>query len=48
MLPPAHREIIDLVYYHEKSVAEVREIVGNSSEGGTSSALDFGVNAGCG
>ena len=27
-LSPAHREIIDLVYYHEKSVAEVSEIVG--------------------
>jgi RNA polymerase sigma-70 factor (ECF subfamily) len=27
-LSPAHREIIDLVYYHEKSVAEVAEIVG--------------------
>ncbi|MDE5451651.1 sigma-70 family RNA polymerase sigma factor [Bradyrhizobium sp. CSA112] len=27
-LPPAHREIIDLIYYHEKSVAEVSEIVG--------------------
>lgn len=26
-LPPAHREIIDLVYYHEKSVAEVAQIV---------------------
>jgi RNA polymerase sigma-70 factor (ECF subfamily) len=26
-LSPAHREIIDLVYYHEKSVAEVAEIV---------------------
>jgi len=23
-----HREIIDLVYYHEKSVAEVAEIIG--------------------
>ena len=23
-----HREIVDLVYYHEKSVAEVAEIVG--------------------
>jgi RNA polymerase sigma-70 factor, ECF subfamily len=27
-LSPAHREIIDLVYYHEKSVAEVSEIFG--------------------
>ena len=27
-LSPAHREIIDLVYYHEMSVAEVSEIVG--------------------
>lgn len=27
-LSPAHREIIDLVYYHEKSVAEAGEIVG--------------------
>jgi RNA polymerase sigma-70 factor (ECF subfamily) len=27
-LSPAHREIIDLVYYHEKSVAEVSTIVG--------------------
>jgi RNA polymerase sigma-70 factor (ECF subfamily) len=27
-LSPAHREIIDLVYYHEKSVAEASEIVG--------------------
>jgi RNA polymerase sigma-70 factor (ECF subfamily) len=27
-LSAAHREIIDLVYYHEKSVAEVAEIVG--------------------
>jgi len=27
-LSPEHREIIDLVYYHEKSVAEVAEIVG--------------------
>ena len=26
-LPPAHREIIDLVYYHEKSIKEVAEIV---------------------
>ena len=28
MLSPDHREIIDLVYYHEKSVEEVAEIVG--------------------
>jgi RNA polymerase sigma-70 factor (ECF subfamily) len=27
-LSPAHREIIDLVYYHEKSVEEVAAIVG--------------------
>jgi RNA polymerase sigma-70 factor, ECF subfamily len=27
-LSPRHREIIDLVYYHEKSVKEVAEIVG--------------------
>ncbi|MBV8563891.1 MAG: sigma-70 family RNA polymerase sigma factor [Methylobacteriaceae bacterium] len=27
-LSPEHREIIDLVYYHEKSVREVSEIVG--------------------
>jgi RNA polymerase sigma-70 factor, ECF subfamily len=27
-LSPAHREVIDLVYYHEKSVGEVAEIVG--------------------
>jgi RNA polymerase sigma-70 factor, ECF subfamily len=27
-LSPAHREIIDLVYYHEKSVDEVATIVG--------------------
>jgi RNA polymerase sigma-70 factor (ECF subfamily) len=27
-LSPEHREIIDLVYYHEKSVEEVAEIVG--------------------
>ena len=26
-LSPDHREIIDLVYYHEKSVEEVAEIV---------------------
>lgn len=27
-LSPAHSEIIDLVYYHEKSIAEVAEIIG--------------------
>jgi RNA polymerase sigma-70 factor (ECF subfamily) len=27
-LSPAHREIIDLVYYHEKSIAEVAAIIG--------------------
>jgi RNA polymerase sigma-70 factor (ECF subfamily) len=27
-LSPAHREIIDLAYYHEKSIAEVAEITG--------------------
>jgi RNA polymerase sigma-70 factor (ECF subfamily) len=27
-LSPEHRELIDLVYYHEKSIAEVSEIVG--------------------
>lgn len=27
-LSPAHREIVDLVYYHEKSIEEVAEIVG--------------------
>jgi RNA polymerase sigma-70 factor, ECF subfamily len=27
-LSPAHREIIDLVYYHEKSVEEVGQIIG--------------------
>ena len=26
-LSPAHREIIDLVYYHEKSIEEVAEII---------------------
>jgi len=26
-LSPEHREVIDLVYYHEKSVEEVAEIV---------------------
>jgi len=29
-LTPAHREVIDLVYYHGKSVAEVGEIIGAS------------------
>jgi RNA polymerase sigma-70 factor (ECF subfamily) len=28
LLSPAHREIIDLVYYHEKSVEEVAQIIG--------------------
>jgi RNA polymerase sigma-70 factor (ECF subfamily) len=27
-LSPEHREVIDLVYYHEKSVEEVAEIIG--------------------
>ena len=27
-LSPEHREVVDLVYYHEKSVLEVAEIVG--------------------
>jgi RNA polymerase sigma-70 factor, ECF subfamily len=27
-LSPAHREIIDLVYYHEKSIDEVADIIG--------------------
>ena len=27
-LSPAHREIITLVYYHEKSVEEVGQIIG--------------------
>ena len=27
-LSPAHREVIDLVYYHEKSIEEVAEITG--------------------
>ena len=27
-LSPSHREVLDLVYYHEKSVDEVAEIVG--------------------
>jgi len=29
MLSPEHREVIDLFYYHEKSVQEVAEIVGS-------------------
>ena len=29
-LSPAHREVIDLVYYHEKSVDEVARIVGRA------------------
>ncbi len=28
LLSPEHREIIDLVYYHEKSIAECAEIIG--------------------
>ncbi len=31
-LSPEHREIVDLVYYHEKSVEEVAEIVGYPGE----------------
>jgi RNA polymerase sigma-70 factor (ECF subfamily) len=27
-LPPEHREVIDLVYYHEKSLEEVAQIIG--------------------
>jgi RNA polymerase sigma-70 factor (ECF subfamily) len=27
-LSPAHREVIDLVYYHEKTVAEVADVIG--------------------
>jgi hypothetical protein len=27
-LSPGHREVIDLVYYHEKSIDEVAEITG--------------------
>jgi RNA polymerase sigma-70 factor (ECF subfamily) len=27
-LSPAHREIIDLVYYHEKKIEEVAQITG--------------------
>jgi RNA polymerase sigma-70 factor (ECF subfamily) len=27
-LTPDHREVIDLVYYHDKSVEEVAEIIG--------------------
>lgn len=29
-LSPAHREVLDLIYYHEQSVAEVARIVGVS------------------
>jgi RNA polymerase sigma-70 factor (ECF subfamily) len=28
LLSPAHREVIDLVYYHEKSIDNIAEIVG--------------------
>jgi RNA polymerase sigma-70 factor (ECF subfamily) len=28
LLSPAHREVIDLAYYHEKSIKEVAEILG--------------------
>jgi RNA polymerase sigma-70 factor, ECF subfamily len=27
-LSPAHREVLDLVYYHNKSIDEIAEIVG--------------------
>jgi RNA polymerase sigma-70 factor (ECF subfamily) len=27
-LSPAHREIIDLVYYHEKTIEEVSKVIG--------------------
>jgi len=27
---PLHHEVIDLVYYHEKSVSEVAQIIGTS------------------
>jgi RNA polymerase sigma-70 factor (ECF subfamily) len=27
-LPPPHREVIDLVYYHERSIADVARIIG--------------------
>jgi RNA polymerase sigma-70 factor (ECF subfamily) len=27
-LSPAHREVMDLVYYHDKSVDEVAKIIG--------------------
>jgi RNA polymerase sigma-70 factor (ECF subfamily) len=27
-LPPAHRQVIDLVYYHEKTIREVAKIIG--------------------
>ena len=33
-LSPAHREIINLVYYHEKSVEEVGQIIGIPAEHG--------------
>ena len=33
-LSPAHREVIDLVYYHEKSIDEVAEIDGGAAEHG--------------
>jgi len=29
-LSPSHREVIDLIYYHDKSVTEVAEIIGIS------------------
>jgi RNA polymerase sigma-70 factor (ECF subfamily) len=29
-LSPAHREVMDLVYYHDKSVDEIAQIVGIS------------------
>jgi RNA polymerase sigma-70 factor (ECF subfamily) len=32
-LSPPHREIIDLVYYHEKSIDEVAEITGVPQNG---------------
>ena len=28
-LSPAHREVLDLVYYHEKTVAEVAQVIGS-------------------
>ena len=33
-LSPAHREIIDLVYYHEKSIEEVAEIIARAGQHG--------------